>query len=363
MKKFRLYYLCLLLLPFALPGCGSSEEPLPPAPVEKPIAVSSVALDKTSLELLVDSTAQLTATVSPDNAENKSITWKSSDTAVATVSDSGQVTAIAEGKASITVKTTDGGHTATCTVTVSKLPEDEPDGDEPGGDEPGGDEPGGDEPGGDEPGGNEPGGDEPDGDDDPIHVSGVTLNKTGTTLYTFSTVQLTATVSPADAEDKNVTWSSSNPTVASVDENGKVKALKTGTAIITVTTTDGGHTATCTVRVITYVPDNPTVSVDAVTLSATEVTLDEGQTAILTATITPSNAADKSITWTSSDTTVATVDSTGKITALKAGEATIIATSSNGQTATCTVIVRGQVTGEVDNTQTGGGGSTGEIEW
>ena len=358
MKKSRLYYLCLLLLPFALPGCGSSEEPLPPAPVEKPIAVSSVALDKTSLELLVDSTAQLTATVSPDNAENKSITWKSGDVAVATVSDSGQVTAIAEGKASITVTTTDGGHTATCTVTVSKLPEDEP-----GGDEPGGDEPGGDEPGGDEPGGNEPGGDEPDGDDDPIHVSGVTLNKTGTTLYTFSTVQLTATVSPADAEDKNVTWSSSNPTVASVDENGKVKALKTGTAIITVTTTDGGHTATCTVRVITYVPDNPTVSVDAVTLSATEVTLDEGQTAILTATITPSNAADKSITWTSSDTTVATVDSTGKITALKAGEATIIATSSNGQTATCTVIVRGQVTGEVDNTQTGGGGSTGEIEW
>ena len=362
MNKFTLYYLCLLLLPLVLPSCGSSEDPLPPAPVEKPIAVSGVKLDKTSLELLVDSTAQLVATISPENADNKTITWKSSDTAVATISDNGLVTAIAEGKAAITVTTADGGHTATCTVTVNKLPEDEPGGDEPGGDEPGGDEPGGDEPGGDEPGGDEPGGDEPGGDE-PIHVSGVTLNKTSATVYTHSTIQLTATISPDDAEVKTVTWSSSDSTIASVDENGKVKALKRGTATITVTTTDGGYTATCTIKVITYVPDNPDIPVSGIALNQAELTLDEGQTATLTATVTPSNATHKNVTWSSSDTNVVTVDAQGKVTAIKAGEATVTARTSNNLTASCTVKVRAQVTGEVENTQTGGGGSTGEIEW
>ena len=84
----------------------------------------------------------------------------------------------------------------------------------------------------------------------------------------------------------------------------------------------------------------------------------------LTATVSGDNfSSNKTVTWTSSDSGVATVNSQGKVTAVKAGEATITARSNNGQTATCTVIVRGQVTGEVENTPTGGGGNTGNIEW
>lgn len=353
-RKFLLIDLCLVLLSYAFVSCGSGKEDIPPVPVEKPVAVSGVTLDKASLELLVDSTAQLTATVSPADADNKAVTWKSSDTSVATVSDSGLVTAVGEGTATITVTTTDGGKTATCAVNVTK-PEDDPD---DGGDDPddGGDDPDG---GGDDPDG---GGDDPD--DEPIHVSGVTLNKTSVTVYTYSTLQLTATISPSDAEDKTVTWSSSNPSIASVDENGKVKALKTGTATITVTTTDGGHTASCTVKVITYVPTpDPDIAVSSIALSQTELALNEGQTANLSATITPSNATDKAVTWSSSDKSIATVNAQGKVTAIKAGEAIITATASNGLKAICKVIVRGEVTGEVDSNENGSGGSTGEIEW
>ena len=105
------------------------------------------------------------------------------------------------------------------------------------------------------------------------------------------------------------------------------------------------------------------VSVTGVSLDKTELDLNEGETFTLTATVSPSNATNKSVTWSSSNTAAATVDSNGKVTAVKAGEATITAKTANGQTATCTVIVRGEVKGEVENTPTGGGGSTGNIDW
>lgn len=105
-----------------------------------------------------------------------------------------------------------------------------------------------------------------------------------------------------------------------------------------------------------------TVSVTGIRLDKTEATIDVGNTCELIATVTPSNATNKSVTWSSSDEKIASV-SKGVVTGLKAGEVTITATASNGQTATCTVTVRGEVTGEVDDTPTGGGGDTGKIEW
>ena len=257
-----------------------------------PIHVTGVTLNKTSLTLTIGETETLTATVSPANAADKSVTWSSSNTSVATVSSSGLITAKAVGTTTITVTTTDGGKKATCSVTVN-----------------------------------------------PIHVTGVTLNKTSLTLIVGETETLTATVSPVDATDKSVTWSSSNTSVATVSSSGVVTAKAVGNATITVTTNDGGKTATCSVKV------NP-VSVTGVSLDYTSLTMNVGNTQTLTATVTPSDATDKSVTWSSSNTSVATVSASGVVTAKAAGSATITVTTNDGaKTATCAVTVNVPVTG------------------
>ena len=168
-----------------------------------------------------------------------------------------------------------------------------------------------------------------------VSVTGVKLNTTSMSLEVGDTTTLTATVSPSNATDKRVTWKSSNTTVATVDSYGKVTAKSAGTATITVTTTDGSNTSTCTVTV-----KSQQVSVTGVKLNTSSVSLEVGGTTTLTATVSPSTATDKSVTWKSSNTTVATVDSIGNVTAKSAGTATItVTTTDGGNTATCTVTV------------------------
>ena len=164
--------------------------------------VESVSLDKTSYEMTEGDEVTLTATVKPDNATNKNVTWTSSNTSAATVSD-GKVTALKAGKATITVKTEDGSKTATCEVKVNAKV---------------------------------------------YPVESVSLDKTSYEMTEGDEFTLTATVKPDNATNKNVTWTSSNPSVASV-ANGKVTALKAGTATISVKTEDGSKTATCEVTV------------------------------------------------------------------------------------------------------------------
>lgn len=171
------------------------------------VSVTGVNLNKTNLTLTVDGTEQLTATVEPATATNKSVTWSSSNTSVATVDNSGKVTAVGSGTATITVTTADGGKTATCTVTVEA------------------------------------------GSTPTVPVNSVSLNQTSLTLTTGSTDHLTATITPSNATNKGLNWTSSDPSVVSVDGNGNITAHKAGTATITVTTADGGKTATCTVTV------------------------------------------------------------------------------------------------------------------
>ena len=173
-------------------GCdnGSSEP--------EPVAVESVTLDETTLTLTRGETGKLTATVTSDNADDKTVVWSSSDASVATVSDDGTVTAKKEGTATITAQA--GGKTATCAVTVN-----------------------------------------------PIPVENVTLNVTTLKLAPNMTKTLTATVNPDDADDKTVTWSSSNPAVATVSNDGMVTAVKVGAA--TITAQAGGKTAACEVTV------------------------------------------------------------------------------------------------------------------
>ncbi|MDE5744577.1 MAG: Ig-like domain-containing protein [Paramuribaculum sp.] len=150
---------------------------------------------------------------------------------------------------------------------------------------------------------------------------------------------LKAIITPENATDITVTWSSSDESVATVDANGLVTAIKTGKAIITATTKNGLK-ATCEV---TVVPE--TVTASGLTIDIEEVEMVEAATLQLTATVTPENATDRTVTWGSSDESVATVDANGLVTAIKTGKAIITATTKNGLKATCKVTVTAKPSG------------------
>ena len=246
------------------------------------INVAGISLNNSSLSLTVGGTATLTATVSPSNATNGTITWSSSNTNVATVNN-GTVTAKAAGSATITASA--GGKSASCTVNVQAAT---------------------------------------------VNVTGVTLSSTNLSLTAGGTATLTATVSPSNATNRTVSWSSSNTSVATVS-NGTVTAKSVGTA--TITATAGGKNAYCTVDV-----QPVTINVTSVILSNSSISLTEGETATLSATVTPSNATNRTVSWSSSNSSIASVNN-GTVTAKSAGTATITA-SADGKSASCTVIVQ-----------------------
>ena len=251
----------------------------------KVIDVSSVSLSKTELTLTEGDSETITATVKPDDATDKTVTWSTSDAAVATV-DGGKITAVKEGTATITAKA--GDKTATCAVTVNKKI---------------------------------------------INVESVELDKTAIELTEGDSETIVATVKPDDATDKTVTWSSSDDAVATVD-GGKITAVKPGTA--TITAKAGDKTATCKVTV-----NKRFIAVESVELDKAELELTEGDSETLVATVKPDDATDKTVTWSSSDDAVATVEG-GKITAVKPGTATITATAGE-KSATCKVTVNKRI--------------------
>ena len=208
-------------------------EPEPePKPEPEEIKVESIALNIQDITLEVGKIATLQATITPDNATNKNVTWNSDNTDVATVNN-GAVTAVGEGTANITVTTQDENKTATCRITV--LPKEEPEQPDPEGPNP-------------EP---EP---EPKPEPEEIKVESIALNIQDITLEVGKIATLQATITPDNATNKNVTWSSDNTDVATVN-NGVVTAVGEGTANITVTTQDGNKTATCRVTVIKEVEE------------------------------------------------------------------------------------------------------------
>ena len=164
------------------------------------ISVTSITLSKSIMSITVNDTEQLTATVLPEDATDKTVSWTSSDPSVATVTD-GLITAISPGTTIITATTQDGNFTAQCSVTVAAIP-----------------------------------------------VIGISLNKSTVSITINDTEQLTATVLPEDAADKAVSWTSSDPSVATVTD-GLITAISPGTTIITATTQDGNFTAQCSVTV------------------------------------------------------------------------------------------------------------------
>ena len=318
-----------------------------------PVAVSSITLNENTLALTVGRSETLTATVLPDNATNKNVTWESSDSRVATVDENGKVTAVKQGTATITVKSVSNDTvTDTCDVTVT---------------------------------------------DQIFPVTGVALTPDNAELYVGETKNLMVVFTPSNATNKNVTWESSNTAVATVAD-GVVTAVGKGTATITVTTADGNHTATCEALVggntkqltATVAPANADDStlvwtsgnakvatvdqnglVTAVGAGTTTITATAGgKSATCTVTVTakpvpietialrdaavsvggtiqlepvftPADTTQRDVIWTSSDRTTATVDANGRVRGVAEGKVTITVTSTADRniTASCTVTV------------------------
>ena len=256
---------------------------------DKEIKVTGVKLNKSETSLLVGGVGgneTLTATVLPEDATNQNVTWKSDKPEIASVDANGKVTGVKAGEATITVITEDGAKTATCKVTVT------------------------------------------------IPVTGVTLNKTSTAIAVGVIEELTATITPANATNQKVTWKSSDPAVARVKSNGEVLGVSVGEATITVTTEDGGKTATCKVRVLPIV--------NKVTVTPDSLTLGKNKRYTLTATVDTQSGPNTGVTWESSNPLIAMVSSTGEvITRDKVGTVTITATSIADPTkkGTCTITV------------------------
>lgn len=256
----------------------------------KTVSVTGVTLNYELITLDIGKTQILTATVAPKNATNKSVTWTSNNPAVATVNASGVVTGIGAGSATILVKTNVGGKTDTCAITVKPS-------------------------------------------QTTVSVTGVVLNPQTLSLKVGTQQALSATVLPENATNKAVLWNSNNPAVAGVDTNGMVKALSAGTAIITVKTADGNFTGICTVNV-------ESISVIGVSLDIHNFSFKVGAQQILSATVSPDNADNKTVNWSSDNTAVATVEQNGTVKALSVGTAIItVATADGNLTDQCTVTV------------------------
>ena len=286
------------------PDKPDPDQPDPDNPDQ--VKVTSVTLNEKSINLDIRESKQLVATINPENATNKNVYWTSSNTDVAYVDSSGLVTGFDKGTAVIIVTTEDGNKVATCTVTVTDSSEPI-DPDQP----------------------------------DKVNVTDISLNINAMKLNINSSKQLVATINPENATNKNVYWVSTNPSVATVDNEGNVTAVGEGTAIIVVTTEDGNRTAMCTVTVTDS--DNSSedkINVTGVSLNANSIKLNKNDRKQLIATVRPVNATNKSVYWTSSNESVATVDNNGNVTAIGKGTATItVITVDRNQMATCTVTV------------------------
>ncbi|MDL2221134.1 C10 family peptidase, partial [Parabacteroides sp. OttesenSCG-928-N08] len=255
-----------------------------------PIAVNNISLNKTELELTVGESFTLVPTITPANATNKNVSWSSSNAKVSVVN--GVVTAEETGTATITVTTEDGNKSAQCVVTVTAAT---------------------------------------------VAVSSVQLSETNRNIKQGEYFILTATVLPENATNKAVSWSSSDRKIVTVDDDGLVtSAGDTGTATITVTTEDGNKSAQCVVTVTAA-----TVAVSSVQLSEINRNIKQGESFTLTATVLPENATNKVISWSSSNTTVATVSNEGLVTSAgDTGSATITVTTEDGnKSAQCVVTV------------------------
>lgn len=257
--------------------------------------VTGVNLDSKEIELIVDESIKLNAQVLPVNASNKGVNWTSSDISVAMVSPDGTVYGIKPGQATIMATTVDGGFVALCKVTVkSKI----------------------------------------------ITISSLSLSEDSATLAIGETLQLNAIISPANATTQTLKWSSINPNIASVDANGLVKAITEGTTQVIATTTDGSNlSALCEITV-----KKQFVSISSIQIVPNSFEMTVGQNGLLEVEITPTDATNKSVTWSSTNPSVVTVTQDGAVQAHSEGKVVIIASTKDGSnlSAICSVSVKSE---------------------
>jgi len=249
-----------------------------PVPI---IPVTAITLNQTTASLSPTNTLMLTAFIIPSSATNKSVVW-SSNSSNATVNSSGVVTAISAGSAIITARSVSGSQIATCTITIT------------------------------------------------VPVTSVTISPITNTINTNTTKQLSATVLPSNATNKSIIWSSSNANIATVSSTGLVMGIAPGSTTIRVQTVDRGFTATSNVTII--------VGVQNVTLQTKNISLVKGATFQAIATIAPSNSANKTVTWSSAISSVATVTNTGLITAIRNGTGIISVFTQDGNKSASIVV-------------------------
>jgi uncharacterized protein YjdB len=254
------------------------------------VSVASVSIAPEAVTVEAGKTVQLSALITPAEATNHNVAWAITPESVATIDANGTLTGLSAGKATVTVTTQDGGKTATCEATIMAKT---------------------------------------------IAVESINVTPGIVTLVAGNTVQLSTAITPANATDQNVSWTITPESVAIIDANGKVTGVSAGKATVTVTTQDGGKTATCGVTVMAK-----TIAVENVSITPKTVTVRAGKTAQLSAMITPANAANHNVTWTVSPESVATIDANGTVRGVSEGEATVtVTTQDGGKTATCEITV------------------------
>lgn len=261
------------------------------------VAVTGVELNKSSYTMTEGDTVTLVETVFPTNATNQAVSWSSSDSTVASVDSTGYVRARSAGTATITVKTKDGNYKATCVITVEEPEEEE------------------------------------------VSVTGVTLLPETYTMNKGEMTPLIVTVSPVNATNKSVSWSSSNTSVATVSSGGFIQAKQVGTTTITVRTADGGYTDSSVITVVEDTSD----TITGMTISTTKVPLRD--TRKLNLTVTPASASwSENLEFKSYNTRIATVSSDGVVTGVSPGYTVIqVKTKDGSMSATATVYVYDEI--------------------
>ena len=254
------------------------------------IKVTGIILDTPLVTMGINQTAVLKATVVPVTANNKNILWTTSNSSIVEVSQKGVLTSKAEGFVFITATTVDGGLVAVCTVIVKKIP-----------------------------------------------VTGITLDKTNSSIEVGNSITLKAVVAPENASNKSVKYYSTNSSVASVNSDGVVVGNAVGEAIITVTTIDGNFKSECTITV----KDSKNISkgILSIRLNKKSIQIKKGKIEKLNPIITPGNLKKEALKWSSSDNKVAYVTQDGRVFGIKEGNAIITVTTQGGVSANCSVLV------------------------